>query len=98
MSDDRISSVSVSYTRTDAAVRASVSGDLDRANHQLLVDLLVSPAVVAEVRPVLVDLAAVPFIDSVGVAALLHARSELHDLGATLTWAMNRRWCVKSCP
>jgi anti-sigma B factor antagonist len=72
------------HSEADGVTVVHVAGDVDLDTHgeveQAIVEALRSGA-----GPVVVDLSAVPFLDSSGVRALLHGRQEALDRRTTLT-------------
>jgi anti-sigma B factor antagonist len=69
---------------TDGATVVQVSGDVDLDTHAAVEDAILT-ALRSGAGPVVVDLAAVPFLDSSGVRTLLHGRQEAIERETTLT-------------
>jgi anti-sigma B factor antagonist len=71
-------------SETDGGTVIHVAGDVDMDTHAEVENAIVA-ALHSGGGPVVVDLSAVPFLDSSGVRALLHGRQEALDRQTTLT-------------
>jgi anti-sigma B factor antagonist len=67
-----------------ATTRLVLTGELDMASSPLLLERVRRELAAGHVRHLLVDMAGVTFCDSTGIEALLSARNDAIDRGATL--------------
>ena len=88
-----MSSADLSTSDGDGTVVVALYGELDVADAPAVADALV--AVVAGGPRVVVDLAALDFIDSSGVAALAYARRHARQAGGDLLLAAPRQQVLK---
>jgi anti-sigma B factor antagonist len=85
--DDRAArdqtALSVHHERHGELSLVTVSGELDLATHEALIEGL-KRAEASDTKPILLDLSSVTFIDSTGVRLLVQAHRHLAEIGRRL--------------